>query len=146
MPLRVVLDTNVWLDWLVFGDTALATVREDVAAGRAEVIIDAACLEELTRVLAYPLQRWTLDAAGIEHALAQCRQLARLVVTAPDPQLPRCADADDQKFLELATSHSAFALITRDRELLRMARPRHALPFHIVTPAAYTALPRVESA
>lgn len=145
MPRLLVLDSNVWLDWLVFQDAALAVAREDVAAGRAEVIIDATCLEELTRVLAYPLQRWTLDAAGIESALGQCRRLARLVVTPSGLQLPRCADADDQKFLELAASHSAFALITRDRELLRMARARHALPFHIVTPAAYAALPRVES-
>ncbi len=145
MPRPLVLDSNVWLDWLVFSDAALTVLREDVAAGRAEVIIDAACLEELTRVLAYPLQRWTLDAAGIERALAQCRQVARLVVTPPAPQLPRCADADDQKFLELAAGHCAFALLSRDRELLRMARPRHALPFHIVTPAGYAALPRVES-
>lgn len=139
---RLVLDSNVWLDWLVFGDGAVATVREDVEQGRAEVLIDAPCLDELARVLAYPLQRWTLDAAGIEHALARCRLHARMVASPAVSGLPRCSDGDDQKFIELAAGCAAFALVTRDRALLRMARSR--LPFHIVSPAAYAALPRVE--
>jgi predicted nucleic acid-binding protein len=143
MPRRLVLDSNVWLDWLVFGDAAVAPIRDEVGQGRAEVIIDAPGMEELARVLAYPLQRWTLDAAGIEAALAECRRCANLVAAKPAAGLPRCADADDQKFLELAAAWDAYALITRDRELLRMARNR--LSFHIVTPAAYAALPRVES-
>jgi putative PIN family toxin of toxin-antitoxin system len=143
MTLRLVLDSNVWLDWLVFKDAALAALRADIGSGRAEVLIDAAGLEELARVLAYPLRRRALDAAGIERALAECRRSARLVDMAPPAALPRCADRDDQKFLELAAAGAAFALLTRDRALLRMAR---RLPFHIVTPAAYAALRRVESA
>ncbi|MCE2999992.1 MAG: putative toxin-antitoxin system toxin component, PIN family [Betaproteobacteria bacterium] len=144
MPRRLVLDSNIWLDWLVFGDGAVVAIRNDVGEGLAEVLIDPPCLDELARVLAYPLQRWTLDAAGVEQALATCRQIARLVQTPQTALQARCADGDDQKFLELAAGCGAYALVTRDRELLRMAR--NGLPFHIVTPAAYAALPRVESA
>ena len=43
MPLRVVLDTNVWLDWLVFNDAGLAPLQALVSAGKAEIIIDADC-------------------------------------------------------------------------------------------------------
>lgn len=139
---RLVLDSNVWLDWLVFADGAVTAVRQDVEQGRAEVLIDAPCLDELARVLAYPLQRWTLDAAGIARALARCRTYSRTVVSPPVSGLPRCADGDDQKFIELAAGSDAFALLTRDRALLRMAH--RSLPFHIVPPAAYAALPGVE--
>ena len=143
MQRRLVLDSNVWLDWLVFGDAAVMPIRTDVEQGRSEVIIDGPCMAELGRVLACPLQRWTLDAAGMRRALAECARHARWVATAPAAALPRCPDADDQKFLELAAGCGAHALITRDRALLRMAR--HRLPFHIVTPAHYEALARVES-
>ena len=50
--MRLVLDTNVWLDWLVFDDPELAPVRAAVAQGLARVFIDAACEAELARVLA----------------------------------------------------------------------------------------------
>ena len=56
---RVVLDTNAWLDWLVFDDPGVAALRAAVEAGRAEAWIDAACEAELERVLAYPLGRFT---------------------------------------------------------------------------------------
>ena len=55
MPLRLVLDTNVWLDWLVFNDAGLAPVQSLVNDGKAEIIIDADCDAELVRVLDYPL-------------------------------------------------------------------------------------------
>lgn len=43
--LRLVLDTNVWLDWLVFDDPAIAPVKATVVEGRAAVFIDDALLE-----------------------------------------------------------------------------------------------------
>ena len=49
------LDTNIWLDWLVFGEPSLAALKAAVAERRAELFIDAACEAELARVLAYDL-------------------------------------------------------------------------------------------
>ena len=66
--MRLVLDTQVWLDWLVFDEPTLAGLRATLAEGRAEVVIDSACLAELERVLAYPLGR-SVDVAA---CLAQC--------------------------------------------------------------------------
>ena len=43
MPLRLVLDTNIWLDWLVFDDAGIAPLKAAAAAARAEIFIDAAC-------------------------------------------------------------------------------------------------------
>ena len=137
MSLLLVLDTNVWLDWLVFEDPGLAAVKSAVSTGHAEIVMDNACEEELIRVLAYPLQKWTLDSAAQARCLAQCRSLTRAVEIRNVPGLPRCTDPDDQKFLELAAGANAGWLLTKDRALLALDRHRAALPFRIVTSADF---------
>jgi putative PIN family toxin of toxin-antitoxin system len=137
LPRRLVLDTNVWLDWLVFGDARVAMVANAVNSGRAVVVIDAACREELVRVLAYPLGRHTLDAGQRARCLAECDRIAKVSPLQPQEQLalPRCSDPDDQKFLELARDARADALVTKDRALLVLARRRHpTLPFLVLRP------------
>lgn len=138
--MRLVLDTNVWLDWLVFDDPGIAPLQAAVAAGHADIVIDAACEDELIRVLGYPLQKWTLDTARQSACLAQCRRLAHRIGIPGSMALPRCEDPDDQKFLELAAGAQADWLITRDQALLVLARCLPPLPFHIVTPAEFAAL------
>ena len=138
--MRLVLDTNVWLDWLVFDDPAIAPIRAAVAAKRAEIFIDAACEAELERALGYDLGRkFTLDSAGRGTCLAMCRLVARridkAVPEAERARLPACRDPDDQKFLEAALAARAGFLVTKDRALLDLA-PRVA-HFRILTPADF---------
>lgn len=136
------MDTNVWLDWLVFEDPVIQPLRQVVADG-ASVFIDAQGLAELARALGYRLGRWSLDVAAQERALAACRDIARVFERdpgrAPEAPLPTCRDPDDQKFLELARDCAADILITHDRALLELARPRASrrLPFHIQTPREF---------
>ena len=138
MTRRVVLDTNVWLDWLVFRDPAVETIRDAVASGLAELWIDEACVAELARVLAYPLGRFTLDAEGQAKALAEALALARRWDdSARDAKLPLCRDPDDQKFLALVAACGAQVLVTKDLELLRLAK---RVPFRILTPAAFASV------
>ncbi len=137
--MRLVLDTNIWLDWLVFDDPSVAHVRAAVAAGRVQAVIDEAGEAELARVLAYPLGRFSLDEAGQAVCLAQCRRVAlRLdgseAAAAAGVALPKCSDPDDQKFLELAAACGAAYLVTKDRALLELAG--RELPFRIVAPEA----------
>lgn len=139
---RLVLDTNVWLDWLVFDDAGVAPIKTAVAAGHARIFISDLCTAELARVLGYPLSGRALDEAARAAALACCASLAddaalctrRHVIDA----LPKCADADDQKFLELARDCGADALITKDHDLLALAtRKLRPLPFRILTPSEF---------
>ena len=137
---RLVLDTNVWLDWLVFDDPSIATIKAAVAAKRAEVFIDAACEAELERALGYDFGRKrTLAAAGRGACLAECRRVAqRIHSTVPEAeraQLPACRDPDDQKFLEAALNARAGFLVTKDRALLDLAR--RVAHFRIVAPEAF---------
>ncbi len=134
--LRVVLDTNVWLDWLVFDDPSIAPVKAAVAANRVELFIDAACEAELERSLGYDLGKRTVDVAA---CIAECRRVARRIES-PMPEaerasLPACRDPDDQKFLEAALAARAGFLVTRDRALLGLAR--RALPFRILAPEEF---------
>ncbi len=101
----MVLDSNIWVDLLVFQDPHVAPIRAALDAGTIAPVIRADCREELRRVLAYPhFARFSVD---IDAALAQVDRLATLE-PAPDQtdfdavRLPKCRDTDDQKFIELA--------------------------------------------
>ena len=141
-PLRLVLDTNVWLDWLVFDDAGVIPLKAAVARGDAEIFIDDACAGELTKVLAYPLRK-QIPGVDVQAAcLAECGRIAQNITAqiavdaaAAEP-LPKCRDADDQKFLELARACGADFLVTRDLLLLELSRRKiRRAPFAIVTPA-----------
>ena len=137
---RIVLDTNIWLDWLVFHDPGMSFLKREVEEKRIEIFIDAACEAELERVLAYDLAKHTLDAAAQAACLAECRRIAKRIETtameAERKALPRCVDPDDQKFLELALAARADALITKDHKLLQLARRTKA--FRILKPGRYS--------
>lgn len=162
--MRLVLDTNVWLDWLVFDDAAVAPIRDAVAHGRAEVYINRATEAELERVLAYDLGKRSIDAGAQAKCMERCRSVAKRLqergnesahaaaaaaggaaarvaagaASAAFAGLPRCSDPHDQKFLELALAANADVLVTKDRALLDLARRK--LPFRIVAPQALGAL------
>ena len=143
---RLVLDTNIWLEWLVFEDPGIVPIRNAVGTGRVEVYVDAVCEEELARVLARGFAKRTLDAVAQAACIAQCRRLAKRIdgglPEAERAKLPVCRDPDDQKFLEAALAAGAQFLITKDRELLEVGRKkalRSALPFRILTPADFRA-------
>lgn len=134
--LRLVLDTNVWLDLVVFNDPGVRAIRTAVDEGRAEIFIDAACEAELERVLTYEFGKHRIPA----DAAAQCRSLCKrigAVLSEPErARLPRCTDPEDQKFIEAAIAAQADVLVTKDRSLLGM---RH-LPFRVLAPEACAAL------
>ena len=129
---RIVLDTQVWLDWLVFDDPSVGPLREAQVAGRVEIVIDEPCEAELVRVLAYDLGKYSLEADEQTHCIARCRSVSRRVPTGTPGELPQCKDPDDQKFLELAAGAGARYLISKDQALLALA-PRVSR-FRIVAP------------
>ena len=77
--LRLVLDTNIWLDWLMFDDPAVAPVKAAVAAGRAEIVMDQKFLELALACCAAFLV--TRDGALLELARHKARPLPFRIVT-----------------------------------------------------------------
>lgn len=136
--MRIVLDTNVWLDWLVFDDPAVMPLKAARANRVVRIAINAACLEELGRVLAY--LEFELDAPTRTALFHQVRNCTYRVGTRRLSPLPRCADPDDQKFLELARDAQADWLITKDKALLLLAKKRwESAGFRIGTPEHWAA-------
>ncbi|MGN6323068.1 MAG: putative toxin-antitoxin system toxin component, PIN family [Dyella sp.] len=140
MPLRIVPDTNVCLDLFVFGDPQCASLLAAVQAGEVELVTRQDCRDEWLAVLAYPQLK--LDEAQRMQAIKTFDAYVRKLpfTDSDDVMLPRCRDRDDQKFLELAHQAGAVALLTRDEELLRLARraKRDGL-FSILPPASWQA-------
>ncbi len=132
-PIPVVLDTNIVMDMLHFGDPRTTVLRKAITGKQIQCCSDSICLAELERVAAYPQFQLSHDEQQV--LLRAYRDIVTLCE--PDganitPFLPRCRDADDQKFLELAARCSAKVLVTRDKELLRLARHRRVpVPFAI---------------
>lgn len=128
----IVLDTNVWLDWLLFDDPRVENLR--IARHDAQVRI-LACSEaraELADVLTRPrliaqglASRTRRGAAPSQPDLARMLEAFDAAVTlaarAPHCGLA-CTDPDDQRFVDLAVAQSARFLLTRDRALLALAR------------------------
>lgn len=137
--LRVVLDTNAWLDLLLFEDPRCGALREDLLGRLAVALVDAACQSEWERVLAYP--DFDLDDERKAGLIARQQSLCQVVDgAAAEWPLPRCRDPDDQKFLALARDGAAHYLLTRDHALLVLAgRLRRAGRFTICTPEAFSA-------
>jgi putative PIN family toxin of toxin-antitoxin system len=137
---RIVIDTNVCLDLLVFHDPRWAPLLAALEAGTVEAVTRADCRDEYNIVLHYP--HLPLDAAA--RAIAAARFDALITVVAPDAQhvrLPICTDRDDQKFLEIARDGGASALITKDKALLKLARKTaSAGMFKILLPEAWLKL------
>ena len=133
-PLAAVLDTNVVLDLLVFEDPQLRPLLAALESGALTAWADAATLAELQHVLAYP--SFALDVATQRACMQRYAERVRTLATgggAPVPALPRCADRDDQKFLELAARAGAAWLVSRDKQLLQL-RGWSSLPFLILRP------------
>lgn len=137
-PPRVVLDTNVCLDLFVFADPRCSELAEALQSGAVEAVTVAACAEEWRMVLDYP--QLALEEVVRAHAIAVFDAIVRRLPEArmAKVRLPRCADPDDQKFLELAACAGARWLLSRDRALLawnRRCLREHG--FAIMTPQAW---------
>lgn len=136
---RIVLDTNVCLDLLVFGDPRVEPLRAALQCGDVIGVRDDACRDEWIRVLAYPLL--ALDEVRRAHRLAGYDALLHPAAPLRSGRVvPRCADPDDQKFLQLAADAGARWLLSRDAAVLRLAKrtQREGL-FEILAPGAWCA-------
>ncbi len=133
------LDTQVWLDLLLFRDPRVATLERALADGDVEAVMDGRMRGELARVLGYPV--FALDATRQAAITRSADALSsRVDLPALAWTLPRCRDPDDQMFVEVAVACSASALLSRDDELLRLASRLRAFGVAVTTPAAWCAM------
>jgi len=129
MTIKLVLDTNIVLDWLVFDNAFMNPLRAGVQEQRVMVTTYPHAIDELRRVLAY--RALQLDAARQAQVLADY-SVHTTVGDLPQgyspenlllpPGFPKCRDRDDQHFLALAYHTKADALVSRDKAVLKLRK------------------------
>lgn len=131
--MRVVLDTNVVLSALLFPRGQLAWIRDVWSTGRIQPLISGPTARELIAALAYP--KFRLNETEVETLLAAYLPFADAIDVPDGPVagVPRCADPDDQKFLNLAAVGRADVLVSGDRALRTLA----STGFSIESPAQF---------
>lgn len=134
-PPALVLDTNVLLDWWVFRDPRVAAVARAVERGAVRWLACARMRDEFAHQLAHKrLSRWAPDAVAALAAMDAMAEMRPPPALGRPPRHPRCRDADDQVFVDLALDTGARWLLTHDRALLALARRTAALGLAIVQP------------
>jgi putative PIN family toxin of toxin-antitoxin system len=120
---KLVLDTNIALDLLVFEDIACAPLRAALDAGTLRWITTPAMRDELERVLGYPLIASRLAQQGLDVRAVLDAFDARVEAITDLPVRARCvcSDPDDQIFIDLAVAHRA-RLVSKDRAVLAMRK------------------------
>lgn len=142
-----VLDTNVLLALWLFRDPVVDPLHAAFVAGQLRPIRSAATDAEFAEVLARPGLFSVLPERQTRLLEAWQAMASSAEITDVAPWT--CRDPLDQKFLDLAVSVRAGWLITRDRDLLKLARKSRRRGLLIVTPERWSLLacaPRVTPA
>lgn len=144
--MRLVLDTNIVLDWLVFEDERMSDLQRAWAEQRLELITHLPALEELRRVLTYPQfklseseQRATLDRYESRVRVMPLPEGVTMERLGMPVGFPRCKDCDDDHFLALAYHHHADAVVSKDRAVLKLARRARKFGVTVLGPQQLTA-------
>ena len=121
--ITAVIDTNVVLDLLLFKDPRAQPLHQALTDRALRWIATERMLDELCLVLRRSaLAHWGHDSDQVmAEAQRLCQRVANCAETAA--RVPRCTDPDDQLFIDLAWRWPATLLFSRDRALLRLARP-----------------------
>lgn len=133
---RLILDTNIVLDLLVFKDPQAQQFQSRLQLPQWQWIATDAMRDELAHVLRYDhLQaRMAFYAHSPEAILTAFDAQVCLVPVAPSVPV-RCRDQDDQKFIDLAVAHQA-TLLSKDKQVLKLARRLAKLQAHVFSPIA----------
>ena len=144
--LDLVIDTNVVLDWLVFLNPVGAPLEEALTSRQCRWLCTRLMRDEFAHVIAREsVARWAIDADAV---LTVYDALGVDVGTPPLPisaERLLCSDPDDQPFVDLAIVKRVYALLTRDRALLRLAPDARRFGVLISTPEMWLCQPRTGS-
>ena len=134
-PTRIVVDSNVWLRYLIKPGAAIRELIETWwLDGRVQIVVASELLSELEEVLARPSMQRFVQAAEGQTLLETIRLLADVIpALGPIPGFTR--DRKDDKFIACALVGQARFVVTTDEDLLVLAEVegvRMITPYHFV--------------
>lgn len=132
--MRAVIDTNILVRALINRAGTVRPMLTALDAGLYTVVLSAALLTELTRVLRRPRMRTRYGIAEDD-----IRDLLQLLIRHGEIVMPTrtiqvCRDPRDDMFLEAAVAGGADVIVSGDKDLL-VLHPFEGIP--IVSPAAF---------
>lgn len=113
-----ILDTNIWLDWLVFSHDAMPSLKAMQLAHEIDIIYTDEMAEELADVLSREHFKLSLEQQNT--AMSAMRDAAREVERRAPTQPIRCKDKDDQVFIDTALAYQVDFLLSKDNHLLAL--------------------------
>jgi putative PIN family toxin of toxin-antitoxin system len=117
---RLVLDTNVILDLLVFKDPSAEAIRLLLDTNQVDAVRTLASMAELIDVIGRPT--FKLSQENQEAIVQAWESSSRLLGTADIKQAPfTCRDRDDQVFINMAYSLRPALLLSKDLRVLELA-------------------------
>ncbi|TEU19382.1 MAG: putative toxin-antitoxin system toxin component, PIN family [Anaerolineales bacterium] len=120
--MRVVIDTNLLITYLISHRDPMATIIDDhLAQGDFVVLSSPELLAELDRALSYPRLQKFYDKDTRLRFVALIAQLAEMQ-DLPDEIPAISRDPDDDKFIACAIAGRADFLVSGDQDLLTLER------------------------
>ncbi|WP_353433147.1 putative toxin-antitoxin system toxin component, PIN family [Polynucleobacter sp. MWH-UH23A] len=117
----VIFDTNVLLDIFVFNDFRAIHIRAALVDKQINALATPKTIEEFADVISRPL--FSLDQSTQGQILNEWRKLAAIIEDETLISAPwKCQDPDDQVFLDLAHTSKPCVLLSKDNELLKLAK------------------------
>ena len=113
-PLRVVIDTNIWISFLI--GKSLTGLSESLISGQVIVLFSDALFRELIEVLKRPKFKKYFSETAIENLVTLLYEKVDLIEVTH--YFEDCRDAKDNFLLNLAVSGRANYLVTGDADLL----------------------------
>ena len=130
-PPRIVIDTSVTLPLITRNNPQSSRLVQLWQNRLIIPLINSETIQELRAKLLEisPTPKPLQAQRFADNKLRQYRPWCEETPLARPPQAPRCRDTNDQKFIDLAITANADALITRDNDLLSM---KDQVPFGII--------------
>jgi predicted nucleic acid-binding protein len=128
MKPRLILDTNVILDLLVFKDPSAEPIRLLLDTNQVDAVRTPASMAELIDVIGRPT--FKLSPEEQEIILQKWESSTRLLENTSIERAPfTCRDPDDQVFLDMAYSLRPALLLSKDLRVLelRASAKRHGI-------------------
>jgi len=117
VPIRAVIDTNVWVSALLNPYGYPARLRKAFEEGYIEVVISEPILEEIADVLSRPRikDKYGVTKSDIQEFLRLIEARSEHVLVAGDISI--CRDKDDDLVIETAIKGNVRYLVTRDDDV-----------------------------
>jgi len=117
VPIKVVVDTNIWISSLIASSKTAARLVDEWREGNFEVIISEQQILELYEVFSRPkfLFKYRIDRQEIDDIVSSIATRAERVTLKGITKL--CRDPDDDIIIETAVRGKAKYLVTGDKDI-----------------------------